>query len=52
MIKAGGSLLIHSGTGTEALNLLSAGNRVNELVQDSDLHGDSCPSDETDQVLA
>ncbi len=36
MIKADGSLLIHSDAGTKALNWMSAGSRMTALVQDSE----------------
>lgn len=34
MVKADGSLLIHSDTGTKALNWMPAGSRMTTLVQD------------------
>jgi RecB family endonuclease NucS len=36
MIKADGSLLIHSDSGTKALNWMSAGSRMSQWVQESD----------------
>lgn len=44
MIKADGSLVIHSDSGTKALNWMSAGGRFTELVQDSDSDGGPCNS--------
>jgi endonuclease len=41
MIKADGSLLIHSDSGTKALNWMSAGSKITEWVQDSGSDGGS-----------
>ena len=41
MIKADGSLVIHSDSGTKALNWMSAGGRFTEWVPDSDSDGGS-----------
>jgi RecB family endonuclease NucS len=41
MIKADGSLLIHSDSGTKALNWMSAGSKMSQWVQESDSDGGS-----------